>query len=77
MKCLAVIGGGSWGTALAIVLAPKFQDIRLWVYEADLAARIVQSRENDVYLPGFQIPTNVEITSGLATALPKRILFSA
>ena len=62
MKNLAIIGAGSWGTALAIVLAPRFARVRLWVYEADLAARMGATRENDVYLPGFQIPTNVEIS---------------
>src|SRR5262249_26225619 len=69
LKNLAIIGGGSWGTALALVLAPRFQRIRLWVYEAELAAHMATSRENDVYLPGFQLPTHVEITSDLGTAL--------
>ena len=58
-SALAIIGGGSWGTALARVLAPRFDAIRLWVYEADLAARIVESHENDVYLPGLCLPENV------------------
>lgn len=69
MKNLAIIGGGSWGTALAAVLAPRFAHPRLWVYEADLATRMDQTRENDVYLPGIQIPPHVRITSDLATAL--------
>jgi glycerol-3-phosphate dehydrogenase (NAD(P)+) len=69
LKNLAIIGGGSWGTALAVVLAPRFQRVRLWVYEADLAERMAASRINDVYLPGFKIPTHVDITSGLASAL--------
>jgi glycerol-3-phosphate dehydrogenase (NAD(P)+) len=69
LKNLAIIGGGSWGTALALVLAPRFRGIRLWVYETDLAARMATSRENDVYLSGFQLPTHVEITSDLRTAL--------
>jgi len=69
MKRLAIIGAGSWGTALAIVLAPRFRNLRLWVYEQDLAARMAASRENDVYLPGCPLPPHVEITSGLATAL--------
>jgi glycerol-3-phosphate dehydrogenase (NAD(P)+) len=66
---LAIIGAGSWGTALAVVLAPRFPRIRLWVYEKDLAKRIAGSRENDTYLPGLSIPNHVEITSELATAL--------
>jgi glycerol-3-phosphate dehydrogenase (NAD(P)+) len=66
---LAVIGGGSWGTALAIVLAPRFERVRLWVYEQDLAARMSGSRENDVYLPGFKLPPNVEPVYTLEPAL--------
>jgi glycerol-3-phosphate dehydrogenase (NAD(P)+) len=69
MKTLAVIGGGSWGTALAIVLAPRFPDLRLWIYEADLAQRMHVSRENDVYLPGFQIAEHVKVTHELGAAL--------
>jgi glycerol-3-phosphate dehydrogenase (NAD(P)+) len=69
LRTLAIIGGGSWGTALAIVLAPRFTTVRLWVYESDLAARMDCNRENDLYLAGCSIPNNVEITSDLASAL--------
>jgi glycerol-3-phosphate dehydrogenase (NAD(P)+) len=69
MTNLAVIGGGSWGTALAIVLAPRFERVRLWVYEPDLAQRMCTSRENDVYLPGFQLPAKITIHNELASAL--------
>jgi glycerol-3-phosphate dehydrogenase (NAD(P)+) len=69
MKKLAIIGGGSWGTALAIILGPRFPHLRLWVYEADLAERMVRSRENDVYLPACQLPVHLEVTSDLPTAL--------
>lgn len=69
MKNLAIIGAGSWGTALAIVLAPRFPRVRLWVYENDLAERMRASRENDVYLPGFRIAGHVEVTSDLSIAL--------
>src|ERR1700676_3346310 len=62
---LAIIGAGSWGTALAIVLAPKFERVRLWVYEKDLAERMNATRENDVFLPGFSLPQNVEILTDL------------
>src|SRR5580704_9837763 len=83
MKTLAIIGGGSWGTALAITLAPRFPGtpgttpdtasstapVRLWVYESDLAARMQATRENDVFLPGFRLPENVRVTCDLAEAV--------
>ncbi len=69
MKCLAIIGAGSWGTALAIVLAPRFQHVRLWVYEQDLAERMSDTHENDIYLPGSTLPPHVEVTSVLGNAL--------
>jgi len=69
LKNLAIIGAGSWGTALAMVLAPRFARVRLWVYEPDLAARMSASRENDVYLPGFQVADHVEVVNDLPTAL--------
>ena len=69
MKSLAIVGGGSWGTALAIVLAPRFEDVRLWVYEPDLASRMQQTRQNDVYLPDFIVPNNVTVVNDLRVAL--------
>jgi glycerol-3-phosphate dehydrogenase (NAD(P)+) len=69
VKRLAIVGAGSWGTALAMVLAARFESVRLWVYEAPLAARMRATRENDVYLPGFQLPEHVLVTSGLEEAL--------
>jgi glycerol-3-phosphate dehydrogenase (NAD(P)+) len=69
LKDLAIIGAGSWGTALAIVLAPRFARVRLWVYEPDLAARMAATRENNLYLPGFTLPEPVQVTSRLEVAL--------
>ncbi len=68
-KALAIIGAGSWGTALAIVLAPRFDEVRLWAYETDLTERMAHTRENDVFLPGFQLPPNVQPSSDLKLAL--------
>ena len=59
----------SWGTALACVLAPRFESVRLWVNEPDLAARMQASRVNDVFLPDITIPSNVQVEHSLEQAL--------
>ncbi len=69
MKNLAIIGAGGWGTALSIRLAQSTERIRLWVYEPELCESLAKTRVNDLYLPGFFIPENVEPTTDLATAL--------
>jgi glycerol-3-phosphate dehydrogenase (NAD(P)+) len=66
---LAILGAGSWGTALAIVLAPRFDEVRVWAHEADLAERMNQTRENGVFLPGFRLPPNVSVGNSLEAAL--------
>jgi glycerol-3-phosphate dehydrogenase (NAD(P)+) len=66
---LTIIGGGSWGTALAIALAPRFQRVKLRIYEPDLAMRMRMNGTNDVYLPGFRLPSNVEVVLPMAAAL--------
>jgi glycerol-3-phosphate dehydrogenase (NAD(P)+) len=65
---VGVIGGGGWGTALAGVLSRKGHAVRLWVYEADLAKRLAETRRNDVYLPGIELPSAVAVTPLLAEA---------
>src|ERR1700676_4104377 len=66
---IAIIGAGSWGTALSIVLAPRFERIRLWAHETDLVDRMAASRVNDIFLPGFSLPENIEPVSDLNLAL--------
>ncbi len=66
---LTIIGGGGWGTALAIVLSPKFRVIRMWLHEPDLADRMRVRRENDLFLPGVHIPENVGVGTSLEWAL--------
>jgi glycerol-3-phosphate dehydrogenase (NAD(P)+) len=69
LSSLSVIGAGSWGTALTIVLAPRFEHVRLWAFDAGLAAEIEAKRENCAYLPGFRIPANVQATDRLDVAV--------
>lgn len=65
---IGVIGAGSWGTALADLLARGGHQVTLWVYEADLAARLPRQRENDLYLPGFALAENLAFTADLQQA---------
>ena len=69
MKQLSIIGAGSWGTALSIVLAPRFPRVRLWAFEEGLAGSIGSERENKVFLPGYRVPGNVEATDRLSEAV--------
>ncbi len=54
---------------MAIVLAPRFREVRLWAFELDLAEAMQSTRENAAYLPGFHIPSNVVVTNELARAV--------
>jgi glycerol-3-phosphate dehydrogenase (NAD(P)+) len=69
VQTLAIIGGGSWGTALSCVLAPRFSGIRLWVKEPDLAERMIATRINDIFLPGVFLPGNVSPGHSFEAAL--------
>jgi glycerol-3-phosphate dehydrogenase (NAD(P)+) len=74
---IAVIGGGAWGTALAMLLADKGHDVALWMYEKELAEETTRTRENRVYLPGFTLPSTIIITASLETAIRgKSVLLS-
>ena len=65
MTKIAILGGGSWGTALAIVLSHsrKAHEISLWMRDAALAEAASTSRENELYLPRCVVPAEVEITN--------------
>ncbi len=65
---VGVIGGGGWGTALAIVLESKGHSVRQWVYEPDLAEVMSRTRVNDRFLPEVTIPESIRITPSLAEA---------
>ena len=69
MAKIAIIGAGSWGTALAHTLAGAGHDARLWAYEKEVVASIRERRENDAFLPGVILPENITPTNDLAFAL--------
>jgi len=68
MKKIAVIGAGSWGTTLAVLLGEKGFDVKLWARREELANEIESKKENAQYLPGIKIPENVIATHLLKDA---------
>jgi glycerol-3-phosphate dehydrogenase (NAD(P)+) len=53
---VAVVGAGSWGTALALLLAEKGVAVRLWGHRREHVAALKETRQNQAYLPGFPFP---------------------
>ncbi|MCK4690322.1 MAG: NAD(P)-dependent glycerol-3-phosphate dehydrogenase [Desulfuromonadales bacterium] len=73
-NAFAVIGAGSWGTTLANLLAEKGYPVTLWVYESELAERMQQTHQNDLYLPGIELSGNLTFTSDLQQAVTAKQL---
>lgn len=63
---LGILGGGSWGTALAIMWARKGHEVRLWVRNSRLAKTYQNENCNTRYLPAHPFPANLEISDDLA-----------
>ena len=59
MNKISIVGAGSWGTTLAVLLAEKNFDVKLWARREELANDIEIKKENKQYLPGIKIPNNV------------------
>jgi len=77
---IAVLGGGSWGTALTILLSSnrKAHAISLWVHDPRLAESMRRERVNATYLAGFEIPRAAQITVNAAEALDgAQVIFGA
>jgi glycerol-3-phosphate dehydrogenase (NAD(P)+) len=70
MTDIAVIGGGAWGTGIAIVLGRKgTHRVRLWAHEADVCESITHRRVNEKFRPGRRIPDSVTASNDLAGTL--------
>ncbi len=65
---IAVLGAGSWGTALATLIAQRGLPIVLWGHDAERIAELVKSRENSTYLPGVKLADAIRPTADLAAA---------
>ena len=59
----AVLGAGSWGTTLALVLHGKGHDVTLWEFRPDVAAEIDRRREVYEFVPGVTLPEDLKVTS--------------
>lgn len=68
-SAVAVVGAGSWGTALALQIGRRGTPVRLWARDAALAASMVSTRENTRYLPGVRLPEGVLATADHREAL--------
>lgn len=66
---MAVVGAGSWGTALAALLAGKGIPVRLWSFEADVVREIQETGVNGSFLPGVPLPSSLQATNDLEAAV--------
>jgi glycerol-3-phosphate dehydrogenase (NAD(P)+) len=64
-RAIAVLGAGSWGTTLAVLLARNGYRVCLWGHDAKVLARLARERENRQYLPGIVLPESLETTVDL------------
>lgn len=66
---IAVLGAGSWGSALALLLSKKGYRVRLWGFDPEHVETLEKDRENKVYLPGVAFPATLFPTSDLEKAV--------
>ena len=69
---IAVLGAGSWGTTLAIVLSENKHDVSLWTYRSEQAAMMKATFENPAFLPGIKIPQRICILTDIEEAAYKK-----
>lgn len=65
MNKIAILGSGSWGTALAVTLSKKGYDTSIWARRSSLAEELNEFRENKQYLPGVKLPDSISSSSDL------------
>lgn len=66
---IAVLGAGSWGTALSVLLCRNGHHVRLWDFSPDHVASLLRARENRRFLPDVPLPANLQLVASLAQAL--------
>jgi glycerol-3-phosphate dehydrogenase (NAD(P)+) len=68
MDTISIIGGGGWGTALAVMIAKNGYTVRWWVRRKEFAEALDRERVNHQYLPGIAIPESIVVTNQLSDA---------
>jgi glycerol-3-phosphate dehydrogenase (NAD(P)+) len=68
---VAVLGAGSWGATLAVLLAEKGHDVSLWEFDAKAAATLASARRLSL-LPELEVPASIHVTNDLSQALGDR-----
>ena len=68
VKKIGIIGAGSFGTALAMILAKKGHEVTVWARDFIQVNQMIKTRENSHYLPGVKLPETIEFTSELGEA---------
>ena len=66
---IGILGGGSWGTALAILLANKDYEVEMWLRDLDQLKAMKKSGKNEKYLPQANLPKNLKLTNNLDNAV--------
>lgn len=69
MEKLCILGAGSWGSALGLVLAKKGYQVNMWTLSEEQAEKINRTRENIDYLPGVLFPNNITLTTDIENAI--------
>jgi len=66
MAKIGVLGAGSWGTALAMILRWNGHEVTLWARNAELAQQIAEAQRNEKYLPGVVLPDGLRCSASMA-----------
>ena len=69
MSRVAILGAGSWGTALAVLLADAGHEVALWGRDREHLARLERDRENRKFLTGIALPSGIKVQAELESAL--------
>ncbi len=70
---ICVLGAGSWGTTLSILLSKEY-DINLWEFDKKASIQLINDRENKLFLPGVKFPDNIKVTNDFKEAVKDTFL---